>query len=217
MPAVVRDASSGTALFLVARDVAQGLLPGDDFEVSEAAPGLAQMVLGFVDYRDNDLGDYNEAMIVFFVRPKASPEAPEGTFIYKLPVDQSFTCAAGFEIWGFPKTVESIAIEYASGRATCRLTMAGQHVFTLSLPRSASGEDTGEMEMLTYSYAAGPVATAFRQGGATAIADGAAVELELGTHPLADELRRLGLPTAPLLATWTEHMRGSFAAPRPQR
>ena len=23
-----------------------------------------------VDYRDNDLGDYNEAMIVFFVRPR---------------------------------------------------------------------------------------------------------------------------------------------------
>ena len=30
------------------------------------------------------------------------------TYIHRLPVDQSFTCAAGRGIWGFPKTVERI-------------------------------------------------------------------------------------------------------------
>jgi hypothetical protein len=214
MPAVVRDASSGTALFLVPADAVQRLLPGDDFVVSEAAPGVTQVVLGFVDYRDNDLGDYHEAMVAFFVRPRADPAAPEGTFLYRLPVDQSFTCEAGRRIWGFPKTVETIAIDYAADRATCRLEMDGVHVFTLSLPRTAAGEDGGEMDLVTYSYVDGPAATAFRQGGAIAMIDGAGVSLELGSHPLADELRGLGMPAAPLLGTWTESMRGSFAAPR---
>jgi hypothetical protein len=39
------------------------------------------------------------------------------------------------------------------------------------------------------------------------------VKLELGDHPIADELRALGLPEAPpLLSAWSEHMRGSFGA-----
>ena len=215
MPAIVRDASSATALFLVPRDAVQTLLPGDAFEATEAAPGLTQLVLGFVDYRDNDLGDYHEVMVVFFVRPRADPTAPEGTFIYRLPVDQAFTCEAGRRIWGFPKTIEKIDIAYEGERVLARLVMDGTHVFSLAVPRAAAGDDIGDMELVTYSYADGPKVTEFRQGGATAVIDGAEVVLELGDHPLADELRGLGLPAAPVLATWTESMRGAFAAPRP--
>ena len=60
LPCIVRDASSGNAIFLVSRDVAQRLVPGDAFEVVEAAPGQTQLILGIIDYRDNDLGDYGE-------------------------------------------------------------------------------------------------------------------------------------------------------------
>jgi hypothetical protein len=216
MPAVVRDASSGTAMFLVPADAIRRLLPGDAFDVVEMAPGQAQAVVGFVDYRDNDLGDYNEVMIVFFVRPKADPAAPEGTFIYKLPVNQSFTCDAGCQIWGFPKSVEEIDIDYEEERVTCKLSVDGQHVFTLSLPRTRPQDgDDNDMEMTTYTYVDGPAAVAFTQGGVTAVTPGGeGVKLELGAHPLADELRGLGLPTAPMLITWTEHMRGTFGAPR---
>jgi hypothetical protein len=216
MPAVVRDASSGTAVFLVPADAVRKLLPGEAFDVVEMAPGQAQAVVGFVDYRDNDLGDYNEVMIVFFVRPRADPAAAEGTFIYKLPVNQSFTCDAGCQIWGFPKSVEEIDIDYGEDRVICKLTMGGQHVFTLSLPRTSPADgDDNDMEMTTYTYLDGPAAVAFTQGGGTAvIPGGAGVELQLGAHPLADELRRLGLPAAPMLSTWTEHMHGTFGAPR---
>ncbi|HYD49153.1 MAG TPA: acetoacetate decarboxylase family protein [Terriglobales bacterium] len=216
LPAVVRDASSGTALYLVSATAAQQLVP-PPFQIVEVAPGQAQLVLGFVDYRDNDLGDYYEVMIVFFVRPAGDPAAAEGTFIYKLPVNQSFTCEAGQRIWGFPKTVERIAIDSTGEIVRCRLEMAGEHAFTLSLPRLAcDAMPDMEIEMTTYTDHGGPHALAFAQGGATAInPGGAGVQLELGTHPLADELRRLGLPDAPLLlSTWVEHMRGSFGAPR---
>lgn len=214
-PVVVRDASNATAVFLVDRSRAQALLPGDAFEVVESAPGLTQVALGFIDYRDNDLGDYNEAMVVFFVRPAAAPTASEGTFIYALPVNQEFTCRAGREIWGFPKSVETIAIDYDGERATCRLEMGGALVFEMSLPMAAAGTDMGTMEMVTYSYRAGSaVATSFRQGGETSFPDPATVELTLGDHPLARTLRSLGLPSTPALATWTARMNGAFDQPR---
>ncbi len=216
MPALVRDATSGTALYLVSAAAAQSLIP-KEFKIVEVGPDQAQAVIGFVDYRDNDLGDYNEAMIVFFVRPAGDPNAVEGTFIYKLPVNQSFTCEAGCKIWGFPKSVEDITVDYAAEVATCRLVMEGRHVFTLTLPRVPfEGAGDTEMHMTTYTLLDGPMAVPFVQGGATAInPNGNGVRLELGTHPLADELRRIGLPDALLLlSTWTDHMRGSFGPPR---
>ena len=105
LPAVVRDASSGSVMYMVDAPAAQKLIP-NAFEVVEAAPGQTQLTLVIVDYRDNDLGDYDEVGIVFFVRPAGKPDAELGSYIYKLPVNQSFTCDAGCQIWGFPKSVE---------------------------------------------------------------------------------------------------------------
>jgi hypothetical protein len=225
MPAVVRDASSGNAIFLVPSAAAQPLV-GDAFEVVEMAPGQTQLILGFVDYRDNDLGDYNEVMMIFMVRPHGKPSEPEGTFIYKLPVNQSFTCEAGRVIWGFPKSVEQIDVAYADDHVTCNLVMAGQHVFTLTVPRGKADRGDApdghgpdghgpDMEMATYTYLDGLSVVRFTTGGPTTVQPGAdGVELTLGTHPLADDLRRLGLPAPALMSTWMEHMHGSFGAPR---
>jgi hypothetical protein len=216
MPAVVRDASAGNVIYLVPAAAAQALV-GDAFEVVEMAPGQTQLILGFVDYRDNDLGDYNEVMIVFMVRPKGSTGS-QGTFIYKLPVNQSFTCDAGRTIWGFPKSVEQIDVTYAADHATCTLVMDGQHVFTLTVPRNAAPAETpaADMEMTTYTYLDGPTAVRFTTGGATAVgAGGKGVELSLGPHPLAEQLRALGLPGPAMMSTWIEHMHGTFGAPRP--
>lgn len=215
LPCIVRDARSGSVIFTVPAGAAQKLLPGDAYEIVEMAPGLGQLILGFVDYRDNDLGDYNEVMIIFFVKPKDGPPDAQGTFIYKLPVNQSFTCEAGAKIWGFPKTVEQIDVDYAGDRATCKLVMDGKHVFTLRLPRVQDAPETPDVEMTTYTYLDGPCAVPFTSGGATAVRPGGdGVELDLGTHPIADELRALGLPASPMMSTWMEHMHGSFGEPR---
>ena len=212
LPAVVRDASSGSVMYMVDRGAAQKLIP-DEFEAVEAAPGMTQLTLVIVDYRDNDLGDYYEVGILFFVRPAGQPDAELGSFIYKLPVNQSFTRDAGYQIWGFPKTVEKIDFDYADDSATCRLEMGGQHVFTLTVPRGGSGT-TPDTESLGYTMIEGiPHRNAFTRGGSgeQTLPGGDGVALALGDNILADELRELGLPeAATLLSAWTEHMTGSF-------
>ena len=37
------------------------------------------------------------------------------TWIWKLPVNQAFTCDAGRGIWGFPKTIEQITFAESEG------------------------------------------------------------------------------------------------------
>ncbi|MCB1704096.1 MAG: acetoacetate decarboxylase family protein [Halioglobus sp.] len=212
IPAVVRDASSGTVMYMVDAEKAQALVP-DAFEVAEAAPGQTQATIVIVDYRDNDLGDYDEVGIIFFVRPKGQPDAEVGSYIYKLPVNQSFTSEAGCKIWGFPKTVEEIDFSYGDNNATCKLSMDGQHVLTLTVPRGGDGE-TEPAPATGYTLIEGvPHKNEFTRGGTgeQAVAGGEGVTLELGSHPLAEELRSLGLDTAePILSAWTEHMKGSF-------
>ena len=216
LPAEVRDASSGSVMYMVDRAAAQKLIP-DAFEAVEAAPGRSQLVLIIVDYRDNDLGDYDEVGIVFFVKPAGRPEAELGSYIYKLPVNQSFTCEAGCRIWGFPKSVEDIDFAYADDSATCRLTMDGRHVLTLTVPRGGARESP-DQKAVGYTLIGGvPHSNVFTRGGSgeQTVPGGAGVVLELGDHPIADELRSLGLPdAAPLLCAWSEHMTGSFGASR---
>jgi hypothetical protein len=216
MPVVVRDASAGTAMFEVDATAAQKLVPGSDFAVVESAPGRAQLNLATIDYRDNDLGDYHEVGITLFVTPVAGGEA--GTFITRLPVDQAFTCAAGRGIWGFPKSVEDIVVEYRDDSVATTLRMDGELVMRLTLPRG--GADTmPQMPMVTYTYIDGaPHGTPFSQGGAGSqvVVGDDGVALELGTHGVADELEALGLGRTPaVLSTWTEHMNGTFGDPRP--
>lgn len=212
LPAAIRDASSGTAIYTVEIELARKLVP-DAFELVEVEPGKTHLVLVIVDYRDNDLGDYDEVGITFFVKPAGQPDAEAGSYIYKLPVNQSFTCEAGAKIWGFPKTVEEIDFTYKDDSATCKLTMGGQHVLTLSVPRGGDGV-TPEAKATGYTLIDGvPHCNEFLRGGSgeQAIVGGEGVFLELGEHEISSELKSLGLETAePILSAWTEKMVGSF-------
>lgn len=216
MPVEVRDASAGTAMFEVPLDAAQALLPATAFTVVETSPGVAQLNLATIDYRDNDLGDYHEVGVTLFVRPAGGGD--EGTFILRLPVDQEFTCEAGRTIWGFPKSVESITVDYSSESVTTTLSMDGTLVLRLTLPRGGADE-LPQIPMTTYTLIDGqPHATPFSQGGAGSqvVVGGEGVVVELGSHPIATQLQSLGLPDAPVvLSTWTEHMTGTFGAPVP--
>lgn len=215
LPVQVRDASAGTALFEVDAAAATGLLPGDAFEVVEVGPGRAHLAVVVVDYRDNDLGSYREVGLMLFVRPRGGGE--DGTFILRLPVDQPFTCEAGQVIWGFPKTVEEIDLAYADDAVTCTLTMDGELVLRIRLPRGGS-DDLPAMPLTAYTIRDGvPCATSFEQRGtgSQVVFDSSGVELELGSHPVAKELASLGLPAPAFLSTWTEKMQATFEDARP--
>lgn len=222
MPCEVRDASSGSASFLVNARAARAMLPGDDFDVVELLPGRALLSLAIIDYRDNDLGDYNEVSIALVVRERGASRlgavwnALRGrlaTFIHWLPVDQSFTRDAGEGIWGFPKTVESIDFRYAPDRATGRLESGGRHVLTLSVPRGGTRR-LPDQEMTTYTLLHGvPHRTRFVSGAEGFGVKAGGAELELGDHPYAERLRGLGLPRRALMTSWMERMHGRFEAP----
>ena len=226
LPVVVRDASSGSATFLVGAASARRLLPGPELDVVEVLPGRALLSVSCIDYRDNDLGDYNEISIAFFVRERgAKPTIPYlgpaidffrgrlPTYIHRLPVTQSFTCEAGRLIWGFPKVVHDIAISHEGGRAVCTWEEDGMRVFTFSLPRGGR-RTLRDSSLATYTYIDGvPHRTRFDSGAQGVGFQLGGAQIDLGEHPIADELRSLGLPKRALMSVWMERMHGRFEGP----
>jgi hypothetical protein len=225
MPCIVRDARSATATWLVNSRAARALLPGPELEIAEVLPGRGLLSISCIDYRDNDLGDYNEVSIAFFVRKRgdrrglpyvgAAMDMMRGllpTYIIHLPVNQSFTCEAGQTIWGFPKTVDEIDFDTGGDRARCIWNKDGQNVLKLSSPTGGK-RDFPEQALCTYSYIDGVLhKTPFVSSAEGLGVRMGGTEIELGAHPIADELRSLGLPKPALMSMWMGKMKGRFEA-----
>lgn len=215
-PMVVEELRAATVLYSVPAAAAAALLPGDAFEIVEIAPGTAQLVVAACDYVRNPWGDYVELNLGFLVRPAGAPPEVIGSFVYRMPVNQPFTCEAGNRVMGFPKTVEDLTVAYRDTTASFRLAMGGHHVLTLTVPRAAPTGEPERVAATSYSYLDGvPHRTDLSMDMGTGVIDPADVRLELGDSPVADELRSLGLPCAPDLATWGEGLSATFFLGQP--
>lgn len=210
-PMEVPDANIATVLYTVSAEVATELLPGDAFEVVETAPGRTQLIIAACDYRDNPWGDYDEINLGLLARPAGAGDDTTGSFVYRMPVNQDFTCEAGNRVMGFPKTVEEIEVEYAADEVCFALTFDRQPAFRLTVPRVPAAAEPVRIEAVSYSYLDGaPYATTLEMDMGAAVEDLSRVRLELGRGVVADELRRLGLPAAPDFASWGEGLGAVF-------
>ena len=158
--------------------------------------GRAVCSLAFIDYRDNDLGQYHEVAVAFLVRPHDGSKGV-GAYIHQLPVDGEFTCEAGRTIWGFPKFIAEAPISERDGGRSVQLHEGGRSILALSIGRRPLPMPGREATANAYSFLDGVLRCTpwtVRPTGVRGGPGGAA--LELGDHPIADELRSLGLPEA---------------------
>jgi len=215
-PMEVTELNAATLLFSVPSEAAAALLPGDRFEVVEVAPGVAQFIVAACDYVANPWGDYNELNFGFLARPVGAGDEAIGSFVYRMPVDQDFTCEAGDKVMGFPKTVEQLDVTYTDTTATFRLVMGGHPTLVLTVPRAEPLDEPERLDTVSYSYLDGVAyGTPLSMDMGTGFVDPSDVVVEVGEGPVADELRSLGLPTAPDLATWGEGLSATFLLGQP--
>lgn len=215
-PMEVAEMNAATLLFSVPIEAAERLLPGNRFELAEVAPGTAQLIIAACDYRRNPWGDYNELNFGFLARPVGASDDMIGSFVYRMPVNQQFTCEAGNKVMGFPKTVEELEADYTDDTVSFRLAMGGRLAIVLTVPRVEPLGLPDRIDADSYSYLDGiAYSTPLSMDMGTGVVDPEAVTVELGAGPLADELRSLGLPRAPDLATWGEGLSATFRLGHP--
>ncbi|MCU1648515.1 MAG: hypothetical protein JWN03_8790 [Nocardia sp.] len=201
MPVEIRHADASSALFLVEAGQARALLAPAGLEPITVL-GRAVLSLAFVRYVDGDLGPYHEFAFSLMAR-QPGHKGSTGAYIHWLPVNQSFTCEAGQSIWGFPKLMADIDIAPIRGGHSCEVRVDGQLVIAL---RVADGlpmpGGAGGASIDAYTFRNGslrrtpwlmkPSRVRGRPGG---------VRVELGDHPVSDQLRALGLPKGALFAS----------------
>ncbi|HEY5023369.1 MAG TPA: acetoacetate decarboxylase family protein [Acidimicrobiales bacterium] len=211
-PMVVASANIATVLFTVPSAAAAALVPGNDFEIVESVPGSTQLIIAACDYIENPWGDYREINIGFLAKPVNGGHESAGSFIYRMPVDQAFTCEAGTKVMGFPKTVEQITTEYHDDVVVFDLVFGGRPTLHLSIPRVPADGPPTRVAAASYSYLDGvPYATMLEMDmGSGIVADPSTVGVELGEGLVADELGSLGLPAVPDLASWGEGLGAVF-------
>ena len=203
--------NAATMGFSVPAAAARALLPGDAFEIVEVGPGVAQFIVSLCDYRDNPWGDYNEVNLGFLARPSGASAEVIGSFIYRMPVDQDFTCEAGNRVMGFPKTVTRIDADYTDETVTFALWDEGALALSVRVPRVTSDAEAVRVESSSYSYLDGVAyATPLSIDLSSGTVDPDEVELTVGAGPIADELRSLGLPTSPDFCNWGENLTATF-------
>ena len=184
---------------------ARGDVPLQPLEVRS---GRAVCMLVFVEYLDGDLGPYHEFGVCFLIDDPAAPAASRlsalrslgrgdaHALIHQLPVDGEFTLAAGRGIWGFPKIMADFEVDHDSAVKHGRVSADGRMIADLTVrPGIPMPSSASEAVLQSYSQLDGVTrrtpwrlestsGTRTRLGGAA---------LRLGTHPIADQLRALGL------------------------
>ncbi|MBW2361221.1 MAG: acetoacetate decarboxylase family protein [Deltaproteobacteria bacterium] len=228
-PTQFQDGSSSAGIFAVPTARAQALIRDTGFEVAELWPGRAAFSLACCHYRESDCGVYDEIALGFFVKPQHGTPSripylgtwldiarnDAASYTWKLPVTSKLANDAGVLMWGFPKTIEEIDFEVSDGRATFDLRMGGREVLSYSVPATGKKERPASASAVYSIYEGAPhvafLGNRFRDVG-TSLAGG---RLSLGDHPLAQQLRELGLSRRPVVATWTGRL--SFEVGPPQK
>jgi hypothetical protein len=214
IPVVVRRARSWFASFAVPVASAGRLIECSGLVPATPLPGRAFCSLAFVDYEDGDLDPYHEVAVAILVcEPGTTGRKPAGAFIHQLPVDQSFTCEAGRTMWGFPKFIADIDIKAGErGAGACTLIHDGERVLTLRIGAGLPVPSRGTA-LDAFSYADGVLRrTRWSLHGSGSRMRPGGARLELGDHPIARELRTLGLPRHALMSGTLQDVRMEFAA-----
>ncbi len=228
-PSLFQDGSSTVAMFAVPASAAQALIQDSGFEVAEPWPGGAIFSLACCHYRESDCGVYNEIAMSFFVKPRHGRPSripylgtlvdivrnDAATYTWRLPVTTKLAHDAGVLMWGYPKTIDEIDFEVRDGRANFDLRVDGREVLHYSAPATGTQERPPSASAVYSNYEGAPHVTLlgnrYREVGMSLTG----ARLSLGDHPIADELRGLGLPKRPIIASWMGKL--SFEVGPPQK
>lgn len=223
MPIMYYDDSVMMALFRVDYERAQALLADQGVQAVRVFGNKALVGLAFYQYRQTSIADYNEVGVAIAVVPNGTvvprfpllsmfgplDKAAVGYCVIDLPVTTHAACAAGREIWGYPKFVTPISFNHARGtfEGTVSDPQTGKELVRLS-GKPGIGLPAPLLDLVLYSRHNNQLLRTLvnTRGGASACLPGSMrVSVSDSTHPMAQRLKSLGLDKAQPFCVFHSH------------
>ena len=228
LPVFYYDNTAFTAIFTARTDRLRRLLPHPDLRPIELYPGTGMLAFTCFEYRRTDIEPYNELSIAVLATlgsrtlPGVSLLAHVArrcfhAFVWKLPVTTEIARVGGVDLYGYPKFIAGIDFERPPGAIACHLSEDQRPILSLRGPTlpTSRGKLT---RYVTYSIKNGiplvaNVITDPLEYAESFTGAGATLELH-GDHPIAAELREVGLGSRPVLYQYAPRTQAILFAPR---
>lgn len=214
LPILYYDNSSCWAMFEADFDQASTLVAAQGLSAVRFAGNKALVAVAFYEYRKTAIGAYNEVGIAIAVVPDGVqvPRLPLlslyrsldkrhiGFHVIDLPVTTAAACAAGKEIWGYPKFVTPIdfSLEARSFHGTVA-DPATQHTMIELSGRFSVGLPAPQLDLVLYSRLGDQLLRTLvntRGGGTLSLPGSVRLKVSDSAHPMAQRLIQLGLDNA---------------------
>jgi hypothetical protein len=205
LPLFYYDGSAQTAIFPARLRELRLMLPDPRFVPARLAPGLGVIAISCFEYRDTDIGPYNElAISIVLNEPWFAANVPGRAllagvrryqlhaWVHRLPVTTEIARDAGVTFYGYPKFVAEIEFGEEERQRTCQLAEGEDHILTLSGERIAT-PGSGQVQLFSHLWMdRQPQTSEFKINALSRGRSGrpGAAELTLGSHPFAQELAR---------------------------
>jgi hypothetical protein len=151
LPIFYYDGTATSAVFAARLGALRRLMPDPRISPARLAPGLGAVAVTCFEYRDTDIGPYNElAISVVLNEPWFLPNLPGRALLaslrsaqmhawfHHLPVTTEIARAGGVELYNYPKFVAGIDFEETATQRICTLKEGAEHILTLSGERIAT-------------------------------------------------------------------------------
>jgi Acetoacetate decarboxylase (ADC) len=229
LPIFYYDGTATSAVFPARLGALRRLMPDPRFSPARLAPGLGAVAITCFEYRDTDIGPYNElAISVVLNEPWFLPNLPGRALIaslrrrqlhawvHHLPVTTEIARVGGVELYNYPKFLAGIDFEEAATRRVCRLREGAEHILTLSGERIATPRSE-QLQLFSHLWMdRQPQSSEFK---INAIEIGVSLRprvasLQLGErHPIARELAGLIAWNRPLQFQYMARFEGILYGP----
>lgn len=229
VPLFYYDGEQMTGIFPAKLSKLKKMVPDPRFSPARLAPGVGAITITCFEYRDTDIGPYNELAIgISLNEPFFRPNLPGlalldavrrnqyDAWVHHLPVTTEIARDGGVEFYNYPKFIASIDFEQDDQRRTCRLAEGAEHILTMGTPRLRGGR-TEEVQIFSHLYQnREPQSSEFKilahDLGRTAKFGSAALELG-DRHPIALELKDALITTKSIAAAYSPRIEGILYGP----
>ncbi len=211
-PLFYRDLSMMQGIFLADLNAARSLMPSELIRPAMGLPAKALVAINCFEYKDTDVGPYNEVSVSVAVQVHDSTPGPLAIarsrlqriyhgHVLALPVNTEISLAGGLDYFNYPKFMAEIVFADEGAWRTCVVSDVdtGERIFSvrarrLPTSRRRAGEDANPSVYFSYPVKDGQVLKArlemdeLEKGGGFF---GKGFEFSASDHPRAQILHSL--------------------------